>query len=126
MIRWPWQRRPATLDWAREVVAKIPAEDLTSHILSFAEGMARDRNPVKVAQHRAKLVAACERVDELLANPVVEIREITPEESAELARRWQEAHGCPWIGPADSLASAMGVPAGLLSYSWSSPDRDER
>lgn len=63
-MRWPWQRRtalPGSLQWARDVVAGIPARDLPGSALTFAESALRTRNPERQAQHWAKFRAAIER-----------------------------------------------------------------
>lgn len=62
MIRWPW-RRHASPEWARQVVAGIPREDLPNHVLTFADQWASTKNPRLREMHRQKCIAACARLE---------------------------------------------------------------
>ena len=67
-MRWPFKRRaprPASVPWAREVVATIPRADLGNHVATFAHALYRSKDPERRSKQFAKLIAIAERVDEL-------------------------------------------------------------
>lgn len=60
---WPFKRKPKTAEWAREIAATIPQQDLVNHAETFADCAIRDRNPQRRAMHLAKFRATMRRLE---------------------------------------------------------------